>query len=191
MRLQRAGALAALAGLLATLLILLAACGGSDDSGVAEAEGGSGGGNGTTATTTTPASEEEAEQAALDFARCMREQGVDFPDPQPDEDGGLQFRAPEGADPEALRDASEKCEEHLEGIRPELSEEDQAELQDAQLEFARCMRAEGVDVPDPQPGAGPGGGTLFQLDEDDPKVEAALEKCEPIIRDALPQGGGD
>jgi hypothetical protein len=189
MRLPRAAALAALAAL-ASSLLLLAACGGSDDSGVAQAEGS---GGTSTSATTTPASEADAEQAQLDFARCMREQGLDFPDPEPGENGGLRFRAPEGGmdDAEAFQDAAQECQEYLADVRPELSEEDQAELQDAQLEFAQCMRDEGVDVPDPQPGQGPGGGGLTQIDPDDPDVQAALDECRSIIQDARPAPGGE
>lgn len=189
MRLPRAGALAALVVLLSSLLLLLAACGGgSDDSGVA---GASGSGGASTAATTTAASQEDAEQAQLDFAQCMREQGVDFPDPRADENGDLQFQPPAGGidDPEAFRDAAGECQESLEDVQPELSEEDQSELQDAQLEFAQCMRDEGVDVPDPQQGQGPG--ALGDLDTDDPAVQAALEECQSVIQDALPAQGGE
>lgn len=191
MRLHRTGAIAALAVLLSALLLLLAACGGSEGPGVAEASG-SGSGGGETTATTTAASEEDAEQAQLDFARCMREQGVDFPDPQPDENGDLRLQPPAGGldDPEAFQDAAQECRELLEAVQPDLSEEDRSEFEDARLEFARCMRDEGVDVPDPQPGqVGPG--ALGDIDADDPAFQAALEECQSVIQGALPGGGGE
>lgn len=189
MRLPGAGAIAALAVLLCSLLLVLAACGGSDDSGVADASGS--GGTATTATTTT-ASEVDSEQAQLDFAQCMREQGLDFPDPQPDENGDLQFQPPEDGldDPDAFQDAAQECAEFLEGAQGELSEEDQSEFQDAQLEFAQCMRDEGVDVPDPEQGQGPGQG-LGDIDTDDPAVQEALDECQSIIQGAAPGQGGE
>jgi hypothetical protein len=189
MRLHRVGAIAAPAVLLSCLMLLLAACGGSEGPGVAEASGSGGGG---TTATTTAASEEDAEQAQLDFARCMREQGLDFPDPRPDEDGGLRFQPPAGGldDPEAFQDAARECREFLAGAQPNLSEEDRSEFQDAQLEFARCMRDEGIDVPDPQQGEGPGQG-LGEIDTDDPAVLAALEECQSVIQDAIPGQGGE
>jgi hypothetical protein len=190
MRLHRVGAIAAPAVLLSCLMLLLAACGGSEGPGVAEASGSGGGGS--TAETTTAASEEDAEQAQLDFARCMREQGLDFPDPQPDENGGLRFAAPADGldDPEAFRDAAQECQEFLADAQPDLSEEDRSEFQDAQLEFARCMRDEGIDVPDPQQGEGPGQG-LGDIDTDDPAFQAALEECQSVIQGALPGAGGE
>jgi hypothetical protein len=42
----------------------------------------------------------DPEQAALDFARCMREHGVDMPDPTGD---GLLLRKNEGPDPESSK----------------------------------------------------------------------------------------
>lgn len=191
MRPTRLGAVAAPAVLLAAMALLLAACGGSGEQGVAEASG-SGSGGTDTAAATTAASEADAEQAQLDFARCMREQGVDFPDPQPDENGDLRFQPPADGldDPAAFQDAAQECQEYLEAVQPDLSREDQSEFQDAQLEFARCMRDEGVDVPDPQAGqVGPG--ALGDIDTGDPAVQAALEECQPVIQGALPGAGGE
>src|SRR5688572_12853077 len=73
----------------------------------------------------------EIEDAALKFARCMREQGIDFPDPKSDEDGGIQIGGPnvgEG-DPAKMERAHEACQKHLDAVEPpELSEKEKAEF---------------------------------------------------------------
>jgi hypothetical protein len=71
---------------------------------------------------------------------------------------------------------------------PAPSAEDQAR------EFTACMRAEGIDIPDPEPGTGPaaggkpGAGVAIRVEgggENKGKVDAAMEKC----RKYLPNGG--
>ena len=61
-------------------LLALTACGsGSDDGGgVASISGDSG---------SDSNSSDDKEQDALDWARCMRDEGVDIPDPETDENG--------------------------------------------------------------------------------------------------------
>jgi hypothetical protein len=57
--------------------------------------------------------------------------------------------------------------------------------QEILLDYSECMRKEGVDFPDPDFSGGPGGGARILLgpnsDPDDPKFQAAQEKCEPIL----------
>jgi hypothetical protein len=56
-----------------------------------------------------------------------------------------------------------------------------SDVEDAGLDFARCMRERGV--PDPRSGGGPPeggsaqGGALGDLDLDDPRVQEAMEAC--------------
>ena len=186
---------------IAVLALVLAACGGKEDSSglatlverapVAE---------------TVPESEDvEAagnEERLLRFADCMREHGVDFPDPVVEADGSVRFgfrpgtggagEAQElGRDPDLLA-AREACEDLLEGLSfgPGSGDFDITESQDTLLEFARCMRANGVDMGDPDlssfgpggdndgPGGGPFGGAIDLQDAD---VVAALEVCQEEI----------
>src|SRR3712207_9322153 len=74
--------------------------------------------------------EAERRDAATKFARCMRENGVDMPDPQVGEDGGLIIRGPGAPGAEVkvsvqqMRKADEACRKHLAKIEPpKLSEE--------------------------------------------------------------------
>ncbi len=158
--------------LLATLL--LAACGGGGDDGDGVASLGEDTGTEEDGTTATTLSEEEQEEALLDWAACMRSEGIDMPDPQIDANGrgGIAITREqdsgddgEGASPgpmdrEAFEAAAEEC-----GDPPffgrELTEEDREEMEEQALAFAECMREHGIeDFPDPDfsdrgPGAGP------------------------------------
>jgi hypothetical protein len=118
-------------------------------------------------------------QAELKFAQCMREQGVEFPDPG---DGGGPVKVGGDASPEELREAEKACEKYRKAIEPpELSEEQQQEFRDAALAHARCMREHGVDFPDPT-FAEDGGARVEMrkgsgLDPEDEDFKEAEEAC--------------
>jgi hypothetical protein len=105
----------------------------------------------------------EFQDAALEYAECMRDHGIDMPDPTFDEDGGTRVvigpgdgsgpeLGPDGRPSEEFRAASEDCQPILEEAAPDmqLTPEEQAEMQDQLVAMAECMRARGHDVPDPQ-----------------------------------------
>lgn len=103
-----------------------------------------------------PGEELDGEEAILAFVACLREHGIDVPDPQFGAEGG-RF----GADPDALAeidflsrdflDAMEACQDLLQALQPEMNAEQQAEQNEQLLVFAECMRREGIDFPDPDP----------------------------------------
>jgi hypothetical protein len=152
-------------------VVALAACGGGD--------GGDGG---------TGSEQERFEQAALKHARCMREHGVDVPDPKPGQ-GGVVMVGPDDQPPDlrAARRAEEACAKHMRDVPPpKISEEEKREMRDAALAHARCMREQGIDFPDPK--FGPDGSITVEargLDPDSPKMKAAQEAC----RKHLPELG--
>ena len=140
--------------------------------------------------------EADMQEAALDYAKCMREHGVDMPDPQFNADGGggvaIQVGGPgEEIDPEQMQSADEACQPIMEEIRSQFEPPDPEQLEEMKqqaLEFAQCMREHGVDMPDPQfseDGAmtvAVGGGRLGEegsgpapIDED--KFQEASEAC--------------
>jgi hypothetical protein len=126
----------------------------------------------------------------------MREHGIDMPDP--DANGGFELTPDIQGDPEDFRKAEEACGSALRGgpggaTPPDkLSPEDQAALQDGLLAFAKCMRARGVDIPDPD-ASGAGGGFALELPKgqslDDPKFKKAQKACESILQEAQRQAG--
>ena len=151
------------------------------------------------------------EELLLRFADCMRENGVDFPDPVVEADGTVRFGFRPGAggadaaqdlgrDPD-LPAAREACEDLLEGLSfgPGSGNFDTTELQDTLLEFAQCMRDNGVDMGDPDlsdfgPGGnrdvGAGRGPFGGIDFEDPDVAAALEVCQAEVNFGRFGGGG-
>ena len=108
----------------------------------------------------------DLEEALLAFTACMREEGIDLPDPELDAAGNLKlvsFMADAGAaaaaagGTEALRDAATACRGHLAGVALRFASIDRTEMQDRLLAYAGCMREHGYDLPDPDfSGAGPG-----------------------------------
>jgi hypothetical protein len=135
----------------------------------------------------TSDAKEEARQAELKFASCMREQGIDMPDPAADGERQLRIGGDSGISPEDFERASEACEKYREDIRPELTEEEQQELKESALAHARCMREQGIDFPDPTFDA-EGGATIRmqagkgKLHPEDPEFQAAEEKCGHLMK---------
>jgi hypothetical protein len=152
--------------LLVAVVPSVAACGGDDGSGSA----------------TAADREEKAEKARLDFARCMRRNGVNLPDPQSGPGGeGIRVRIPPGISPQRVEAAQRKCQRYLRAAFGGRSPRSDPRFRDAALKFARCMRSNGVDVPDPATQPREGGGLLRigpgKLNPDSPRVRAAMDKC--------------
>jgi hypothetical protein len=113
----------------------------------------------TTTNSTATTAPTDPEEAALAFTKCMRDHGVDMPDPQraTAASGGAKGGGPVIAvngDPEdpSFQRAQEACEPLLANARGELDDDParQAEMRQQLLDFAQCMRDHGIDVPDPQ-----------------------------------------
>lgn len=186
-----------LVGLGAVVVLMTAACGGSGGAGgIASLESDPGAGTATSAATGTTV---DTEQAMLDFAQCMRDQGIDMADPVPNEDGHYSLRQVFGggtdrqsgsASREATRAAREACAPYLEGVTQQFARPDATEMQDLMVEYAACMRENGVDMPDPDfasegsGGQGPGSRLGFNTgdyDRSDPTFQAADEACREIF----------
>ena len=103
--------------------------------------------------------QDKAYEGALKFAQCMREHGVDMPDPQRDAKGGIRItqkrRAGDGMTDAKAQAAQKDCEKHLqEGGGPTRDPAAEARMQDALFAYAKCMRSQGVDMPDPKVSGG-------------------------------------
>jgi hypothetical protein len=169
-----------------TAALVTAACGGGGDdvaAGVASLSD-------QATSSTAPADGEMStdEQALLAFTRCMREQGVDLPDPTVDADGNVGFSPASLAslrdvDQDAARQAFTECADHLEGVSLGFELLQDAQFQDDLVAFSRCMRENGFDLPDPDFGAiaEPGGLYGDQVDPTDPDFEAAFEACQEVL----------
>ncbi len=120
------------------------------------------------------------------MARCMRRQGVDFPDPRPGR--GFELDPGDtGVDVRRLRAAERRCARFARAVAeaaPRQSEQEQQRDRDMTLRYARCMRSRGADVPDPRV-SGEGGGTAVEVPADaksDPRFRRASAACEDILR---------
>ena len=158
-------------------MVVFTACtiGGEESQGVVTIES-------TTATTVVD-EETTFEEGVLEFAQCMREEGINFPDPTFDIDGNPQFDNLEIENEEEFESAFENCEDILRNALPEqfdLDPEVEAALVDASLEFSKCMRDQGIDFPDPKPGEF--GFFAFRdanIDFSSEAVQDAFEICQP------------
>jgi hypothetical protein len=139
-------------------------------------------------TPTAPAADKN-KQALLDYAKCMRENGIDMPDPQ--FDGGrvtMRTGSPgRKLDPDKMRTAEKACAKYQEAIEPpEMSDEDRAEFKEAALENARCMRENGVpDFPDPS--FDENGGAQVRISKELNPESAAFQKAIKACEKTMPQ----
>ena len=118
------------------------------------------------------------------FAQCMRDNGLaNYPDPDPSGRSGAGHEAFDRDDPK-VKAATEKCRNLLPGGGEHKVQGPEGIKQ--LVAFARCMRDNGVpDFPDPD-AAGKFPRSAEQGAHDNPKFQAASEKC----RKDLPQHGG-
>ena len=159
--------------------LLVAACSSGDDAGkVASLE------SAEDSSIADVAASIDDEQALINFSACMRDQGMDFPDPIVDADGypRFDFANPEDIDRDALFEAGEACREHLEGVVLGLSDFDTAEFNDTFLEYAACMRENGFEeIPDRIDFTAIMRGEELSIDPTDPDFIAADEQCRDIF----------
>jgi hypothetical protein len=157
----------------AAAILVLGACGGGDGDGVASA--GDKQNAAAPAETETPAPADPDAQALV-FADCMRDNGVDMPDPGPGQQGlsdAFQSVARK-YDRETLQTAVAACQDRLPQYAQEQEHED-----GWQLELAECLRKQGLEVSD-DPFEDAHQGRI-----DVGEFSAAMEVC----RDVLVNGG--
>ena len=104
----------------------------------------------------SPAAEVESEDAMLGFSACMRDHGIDLPDPS----FGVGSFFASGAMTDIDMMSTEflaafgACQGFLAAAVPAVDPDEQAERNERAVAFAECMRAEGIDWPDPDPTSG-------------------------------------
>jgi hypothetical protein len=218
--------------------LLLAACGSDGDGADAGSDDVASASDDETNQQDTSDDQADSEQELLDWVECMRDEGVDIPDPTRDADGNLVINGDGfsigGGDGPSTNDAGDsgggsdepsitpeqmEAGEEVCGPPPDLgpgdiSDEDLQAMQEDALEFAQCMRDEGIeDFPDPDfSDMGPGGepqtrsngdgrdgdgqdetiilGPFGEIDLDDPETAAAFEACQDLLGDPPGEDGG-
>jgi hypothetical protein len=163
-------------------LALLSGCAGDKDKGDGVATAGDATSSASAAADTGG---DDAAKAAK-FAQCMRDNGVDMPDPTVD-GGKVTFGGPAEADGQPLdrekvNAAQQKCKQYLPngGEPPQVSAEDLEKMR----KFSQCMRENGYpDFPDPQPDGGIriDGDQTGSMNPDSEEWKAAHKKCEQYM----------
>jgi hypothetical protein len=142
--------------------VLAAACGGGGDSEVTDVasiddleDAGSSADDDSAAAASSediPSEEVDVAEAFLAFSECMRAEGVDFPDPAFDSDGGLDLSSMRDIDrnQDGFDEALQVCQSELEGaaLGRGRGEDFRATLEEGMLGLTECLRDEGVQVDD-------------------------------------------
>ncbi|MGH2656108.1 MAG: hypothetical protein ACRDIZ_05335 [Actinomycetota bacterium] len=154
-------------------LLVLSACGAPEADGVASAGGDENPANPPAAEQAAPLDEDAQ---ALVYAECMRDNGVEMPDPGPGRRGLVDaLQAVAGSyDRATMRQALSACED----LMPQYASEEQ-HGDDVMLALAECLREQGLDVSD-TPFEDAHSGAI-----DVNEFSAAMEVC----RDVLTGGG--
>jgi hypothetical protein len=150
--------------LIGSLLALTACGGGGGGDGVASASGG--------AASAKPGSSSGSslapDQAQLKYAQCVRDNGApNYPDDSKKIPNG--FFIPEKA--------VKACEKWAQAAGGKTIDPNDPQTRDRFLKLSRCMRAHGIDWPDPNPGS-LGGPPPDLSGTNKPKVTAALKICQ-------------
>lgn len=155
---------------IAGVLVALAGCSNDDGGGdkVASVSSPPAAGQGDQNTGNQGGSDEDKRRA---FAKCMREHGVDMPDPGAGGKG--QTLKIEAGDEGKMKAADDACRKLLPN-GGEMKKPDAKEL-DEMRKQAKCMREHGVDMPDPDPEKP--GMRIAGKAGDPGKMDAAAKAC--------------
>jgi hypothetical protein len=142
--------------------------------------------------TTTPKLTDE--EITTNFAACLREHGFTVPDPELNRDGTVnlsamresliqnpKFNRQNAEIRQVMRDCLPLLQEAT--FVQERSSEDEIELQDNLLEFAQCLRDNGIKVPDPDfsNGVRASMGSLFQgINMNSANSQEGLAECREL-----------
>ncbi|MFB9678909.1 hypothetical protein [Streptosporangium vulgare] len=155
------------------LTAILAACGSGDGgSDVASVSG-----TGNQAAASAKPSEDPYERG-LKFAQCMRENGVDVPDPEPGK--GIMMKFDGSVPQEKVEAAQQACKQYAPMMGGQGGRVDPKRAE-ALRKVAQCMRDNGVEsYPDPE------GGMVRITSEvgQDPDFVSAQQKCQKELSEA-------
>ncbi|MFF8913655.1 hypothetical protein ACF08M_10100 [Streptomyces sp. NPDC015032] len=139
---------------------------------------GGGSGSGTKSGGSASGTKKTNEDQALEHRKCLREHGLDVAEPKPGEDSRGITIGNGGKSKTEMEKAFKACQDKAVGGGPK--ELTQAE-KDKMLAFARCMRKNGIDMPDPKFDGGMAQAPAVQQ-KDMKKFEKANAACESAGR---------
>ncbi|MFF6897267.1 hypothetical protein [Streptomyces hydrogenans] len=117
---------------------------------------------------------------AFEHRKCLREQGLDVPEPKPGEQGvGLTIGG-DGMSKEKMEKAFKACADKAGGAgfgkEPTQADKDKA------LAYAKCMRENGFNMPDPKFDGGAQQAMPVPQGAEKQKFEKAMKACEGVAR---------
>lgn len=120
------------------------------------------------------------QEAALKFAACMRENGVQMEDPEIDGEGHVSIKiggSGQGVDRDKMEAAHKKCEQYA-PIGQRSTGQADPQMEENARKMAQCMRDNGVEnFPDPD-----GGRVMIDSSiADDPDFKKAQEACSKLM----------
>ncbi|MEU9232169.1 hypothetical protein [Streptomyces subrutilus] len=148
------------------LALAVTGCTGGSDGGGKDSGPGGGSGSGSGSGSGTDADN------AVKMRQCLREHGIDAPDPKPGQDPrGMTVGG--GVDPEKMQEAMKACGMGGPGSGKEPTQEEK----DKELKWIRCMRDNGIQLKDPEYNGG--ARTGIEIPQGQEKAfEDAQKKCE-------------
>ena len=139
----------------------------------------------------------DADEKALRWAECMRKNGAAVADPQVDENGRLailggekQQRSPTYAK------AFAACEDLFDEVRPQpasaMSGAERERFLTGALRYTRCMRKQGITMPDPSLTRESAAVSLPEgVDPESPAFKKAAAACERLLPSETDARGGN
>ncbi|HET6296994.1 MAG TPA: hypothetical protein VFG33_26650 [Kribbella sp.] len=116
------------------------------------------------------------DEMGVKYAGCMRENGVNVPDPEPGKPAQFKFDASSGVTKADIDKAMEACKQYS----PDGGAAANPQQEENGRKFAECMRKNGVEsFPDPKPGQR---GIMIDGETGkDPDLQKAQQACQPIL----------
>jgi hypothetical protein len=157
------------------LLMALVACGPEDDStSIATA-----GGAAAHSATARPSIPKDRQEQRLQLAQCLRDHGINVPDPDANgQPGGGGAAAIATQNPDKFNKAMDACRQFAGGadVRRTFSPEDQQKM----LEYTQCLRAHGVEISDPDASSGRAQLQNLTKARNDPNFPQAQKECAQV-----------
>lgn len=138
---------------------------------------------------------QNAEQMRLKWAQCMRDHGIDVPDPVQTNGGSFQTIQGPGPDQQQMQAAMDACKKYAPNGGQGSGQVDQKML-DAATKFAQCMRDHGIPMQDPQATGGGvrigsgGSGGQPPFDPTSDQFKQAQQACQHYLDQARPKSSG-
>ena len=129
----------------------------------------------------------DAEQMALKWAQCMRDHGIDVPDPT--QGGGVTVNGGQAPDQQQTQDAMNACKQYQPRGGNGPGKADQKTL-DQLAKFAQCMRDHGIPMQDPKTS---GGGVQMttggegSVDPNSDQFHQAQQACQHLMPSQMQQ----